>query len=100
MNQTPKPPVFVASTENMMLTKVIPARRVTMSARAVQKLWMRADVLHRVRAGAKNPMRECQWCGHRFASDEVVGLAICDDGNKALCGGCCDGLLASIGRTA
>ena len=83
---------------NLTISRVIPARTVTLRAAAVHKDWMKAEALQAARAGLRNPMKACQWCGHVFEPTEMVGIAICDNGNKALCVTCCDELLASAHR--
>lgn len=81
----------------MKLSKPVPARTKTLTA-----LWCHKDFIamspnyRAILAKMRDRMDQCYWCGHVFVDGEMMALACFEGiGNKTLCHGCADQLLAS-----
>jgi hypothetical protein len=81
----------------LTLSKRLPARTKTETATWCKKDFMEMSQTFRdVRTNSRNPMDKCFWCAHPFADGEMMALACFGSkGNKTLCRGCADELMAS-----
>lgn len=81
----------------LRLSKQIPARTMTITARWCKRDFMEMSPSYRkIRCKTRKPMDTCHWCGHKIADGEMMGLAnFYEAGNKVLCQTCADELLAS-----
>ena len=82
--------------DKLSLSKQIPARTKTLTARWCRQDWMEIDDTFRaIRERSRNPMTSCFWCKHKFENGEMMALAAFDGkaGNRTLCQDCAAELL-------
>lgn len=82
----------------MKLTKIIPARTKTITARWCKKDFAINDGEYRnIREQMNNPMNTCFWCDYKFVDGDTIALASFEEksGNKVLCQKCAEALLKS-----
>ena len=80
----------------MKLTKMIPARRKTVTARWCKLEWKPKGDIPEHPDGWWDHLRHCYWCRHEYADGEMMAMAEFERiGNKTLCHSCATELLDS-----
>jgi len=82
----------------LRLSKPIPARTKTVTARWCKLEWLQmSDTYRAIRRKARHKLDTCYWCGHAFRDGEMMALAAFEEqvGNRTLCQVCGGKLLAS-----
>lgn len=81
----------------MELSRRVPARTKTITARWCKRDWMpMSDKFREIRGRSRNSMDTCYWCHKGFQNGDMMALACFDNkGNKVLCQACADELIAS-----
>ncbi len=81
----------------MKITRIIPARRLTLEAKWCHKEFCVIGPEYRaIRARCAKPMDSCFWCRRKFVDGEMMALAcFLKIGNEVLCQECAQELLDS-----